>query len=163
MKFPLSLLCIVLSAASAHGVAAGRVGAAEVRATPNGAPCFTVAEREEERSGTPNFHSVTVSDAGGHVLWTMTMPPDRTFPVTYSMCIPYAGRVQALPQTPAARLEPDTPYQVRIEGRRGKGATAPGAYEARFCLVRQRDGSSMVRQAARAAGAKRETCAGRPA
>lgn len=162
--FPLALLCIVLFAASAPGAAAGgRVGEAAVRVTPNGAPCFTIAEREEQRGGTPNFHSVTVLDGGGRVAWTMTMPSERTFPVTYSMCIPYAGRVQALPQTPAARLEPDQPYRVRIEARRAKGAARPGAYEARFCLARRPDGSTVVQAAPRAAGRKRGGCAGQPA
>jgi hypothetical protein len=164
MKFPVSVLCIVLSAGSAQGAAAGRVGEAEVRATANGTPCFTIAEREEQRGGTPNFHSVTVSEGGaGRVVWTMAMPPDRTFPVTFSMCIPYAGRVQALPQTAAARLEPGKAYRVRIEARRGKGAPAPAAYEARFCLAPQRDGSTVVQQMAGAAGGKRDGCAGRGA
>jgi hypothetical protein len=161
MKFPVSVLCIVLFAASAHGAEAPRVGEAEVRATANGTPCFTIPEREEQRGGTPNFHSVTVSEGGaGGVAWAMAMPPDRTFPVTYSMCIPYAGRVQALPQTPAAKLEPGRSYRVRIEARRGKGAAGPGAYEARFCLARQRDGSTVVQQMAGAAGRKRDGCAG---
>jgi hypothetical protein len=163
MKLPLPVLCIILFAAPAHGAASGRLGEAEVRATANGTPCFTVAEREEQRGGTPNFHSVTVSEAGaGRVVWTMTMPPNRTFPVTYSMCIPYAGRVQALPQTPAARLEPGKAYRVRIEPRRGKGAPATPAYDARFCVARQRDGSTVVQQIAGAAGRKRD-CAGQAA
>jgi hypothetical protein len=74
------------------------------------------------------------------------------------MCIPYAGRVQALPQTPAARLEPGMAYRVRIEARRGKGTPMPGTYEARFCLARQRDGSTVVQQMAGAAGRKRQGC-----
>jgi hypothetical protein len=160
MKFPVPVLCIVLFAASAHGAGAARVGEAEVRASANGTPCFTVAEREEQRGGTPDFQSVTVQDAGGRVVWTMAMPSHRTFPVTYSMCIPYAGRVQALPQTPAARLEPGRAYRVRIEARRGKGTPTPDAYEARFCLARQRDGSMVVQPMAGVAGRKRDSCGG---
>jgi hypothetical protein len=73
----------------------------------------------------------------------MAMPAERTFPVTFSMCIPYGGRVQALPQTPAAKLEPGRVYRVRIEARGSHGAVA-NAYEARFCLARQPDGSVLV-------------------
>jgi hypothetical protein len=148
MKFPLPVCSLLLfAAAHAHGAApANRVGEAEVRETANGIPCFTISEREERRSGTPNFDAVTVSDAGGGraVMWTMALPAPRTFPVTFSMCIPYAGRVQALPQTPAARLEPGKVYRVRIDARRGTDVAGPRAYDARFCLVRQRDGSVLV-------------------
>jgi len=146
MKSPVIVCCILLSAWSrASGAPAGRVGEAEVRQAASGVPCFTISEREERR-GTPDFDAVTVSDALGRraVLWKMAMPPSRTFPVTFSMCIPYAGRVQALPQTPAARLEPGRVYQVRIAARPARGGSAAPAYEARFCLARQPDGSVLV-------------------
>lgn len=147
MKAPVIVCCILLSASScAFGAPAGRLGEAEVRQGASGVPCFTISEREERRGGTPDFDAVTVSDAGARraVLWRMAMPPSRTFPVTFSMCVPYAGRVQALPQTPAARLEAGRVYHVRIDARPAKGLHTPPAYEARFCLARQRDGSTLV-------------------
>jgi hypothetical protein len=135
------LTCCSLSAA-----AASRVGDAEVRAGANGEPCFTIAQREERRAGPPNFDVVTVTEAAGRraQMWRMAMPPERTFPVTFSMCIPYAGRVQALPQTAAGELEPGKVYYVRIDARRPKGSSQGPAYEARFCLARQHDGSLLV-------------------
>jgi hypothetical protein len=135
------LTCCALSAA-----AASRVGDAEVRAGANGEPCFTITEREERRAGPPNFDAVTVTEAGGKhsLMWRMAMPAERTFPVTFSMCIPYAGRVQALPQTAAGDLEQGKVYYVRIDARRPKGSSPGPAYEARFCLARQPDGSVLV-------------------
>lgn len=147
MKSPVTLCCILLSATTcAQAVPAARTGDAEVRETANGVPCFTITEREERRGGTPNFDAVTVSEPGARkaVLWKMAMPASRTFPVTFSMCIPYAGRVQALPQTPAAHLETGKVYQVRIDARPTRGLNTPPAYDARFCLARQRDGSVLV-------------------
>jgi hypothetical protein len=147
MKSPVTLCCILLSATTcAQAVPASRTGDAEVREAANGVPCFTITEREERRGGTPNFDAVTVSEPGGRkaVLWKMAMPASRTFPVTFSMCIPYAGRVQALPQTPAARLETGKVYQVRIDARPTRGLNTPPTYDARFCLARQRDGSVLV-------------------
>jgi hypothetical protein len=137
---------LLLASSCALAAPAGRVGDAEVREAASGAPCFTISEREERRGGTPDFDAVTVSDTSGHKgpLWKMRMPASRTFPVTFSMCIPYAGRVQALPQTPAARLEAGKVYQVRIDARAARGSTTPLAYDARFCLARQRDGSVLV-------------------
>jgi hypothetical protein len=143
----LVIVCSLALCGAGHAAsAATRIGEAEVREAPNGGPCFTITAREERRGGTPNFDTVTVSDAQArrNVLWKMTMPRERTFPVTFSMCIPYAGRVQALPQTPAARLQPGRVYHVRIDARQNKGGTNPPAYEARFCLARQRDGSVIV-------------------
>jgi len=127
------LLLTVLLVPPAH--AARRIGEAEVRAGANGAPCFTISEREEQRSGAPDFQAITVSDPGGKPMWKMAMPRERTFPVTYSMCIPYAGRVQALPQTPAVALETGRLYQVLIEARKAKSTSSPLRYLARFCLV----------------------------
>lgn len=148
MRCQLTVCCLLLTAAARASAAApaGRVGEAEVRAAPNGEPCFTISAREERRGGVPNFDSVTVTDplARKSVLWRMAMPRERTFPVSFSMCIPYAGRVQALPQTPAARLQAGRVYQVRIDSRPSKGARTPAFYEARFCLARQHDGSVQV-------------------
>jgi len=115
--------------------AACRIGEAEVRAGANGVPCFTISEREEQRGGTPDFQTVTVSDSSGKPMWKMTMPRERTFSVTHSMCIPYAGRVQALPQTPAAALDTGKAYQVLIDARKAKNASSPLRYQAWFCLV----------------------------
>jgi hypothetical protein len=143
----LVIVCSVALCGVGHATAAAtRIGEAEVRAAPNGGPCFTISAREERRGGTPNFDTVTVSDAQSRktVLWKMSMPRERTFPVTFSMCVPYAGRVQALPQTPAGALQPGRVYHVRIDARPAKGATYPAAYEARFCLAKQRDGSVIV-------------------
>jgi hypothetical protein len=141
-------VCFLLLSASAHAGAppAARIGEAEVREAPNGVPCFTISQREERRGGTPNFDAVTVTDAMARrpVLWKMAMPRHRTFPVSFSMCIPYAGRVQALPQTPAAQLETGRVYQVRIDARPSRGLNTPAAYEARFCLSRQHGGGVLV-------------------
>jgi len=126
---PILLLTVLLLP---EAQAARRVGEAEVRAGANGVPCFTISEREERRSGPPEFQAVTVSDAGGKTMWKMTMPRERTFPVMFSMCIPYGGRVQALPQTPAVPLQAGKVYQVLIEARKTRSAAAPLRYEAQF-------------------------------
>jgi hypothetical protein len=144
MKPQVVACCLLLAAANARA-AVGRVGEAEVRESPNGDPCFTISDHEERHFGTPNFDAVVVLDpqAKRPVLWRMAMPRERTFPVVFSMCIPYGGRVPALPQTPAAKLEPGKVYRVRIEARAARGSVA-GAYAARFCLARQHDGSVLV-------------------
>lgn len=140
MKLPLTLLLTLLLALPAQ--AARRIGEAQVREGANGVPCFTISEREEKRGGAPDFQAVTVSGSGGKVLWRMAMPRERTFPVMYSMCIPYGGRVQALPQTPAASLEPGKTYLVQIDARPGRKAAMPLRYEARFCLVKKSGGNA---------------------
>ncbi|MDB5933897.1 MAG: hypothetical protein JWQ01_1241 [Massilia sp.] len=149
MSFRVFLLLIVLlPAAWLHAATAPRVGEAQVRETKGGLPCFTISEREEERAGAPNFQAVTVYDPAARPrakMWAMAMPPDRTFPVLFSMCIPYAGRVQALPQTKAAVLQTGRVYEVYIDVRPGGGPSQPRGYGARFCLAKQRDGSVMVR------------------
>jgi hypothetical protein len=127
-----------------HAQAAPRVGEAQVRSGKNELPCFTIAEREEQRGGSPDFQAVKVT-AGERVLWRMAMPRERTFPLASSMCIPYGGQVQALPQTPAAPLERGIVYSVELAPRPGKYATAP-VYKARFCLTRGRDGRPDVHQ-----------------
>jgi hypothetical protein len=146
MRLPLfscALCALAFTLAPTVGAIA-RVGAAEVREGPRGGPCFTISPREE-REGLPDFHSVTVSD-GQRLLWKMTMPPDRTFPLSFSMCVPYGGQVASLPRTQAAALEPGKVYYLRIDARPGKVHAAAQAYEARFCLARQPDGSAVVHQ-----------------
>ena len=131
-------LCLA-SLLTLHAEAAPRVGEAQVRSGKNEQPCFTIAEQEERRGDNPDFQAVTVT-AGERVLWRMAMPHERTFPLASSMCIPYGGRVQALPQTPAAPLERGIVYSVQLHTRPGK------SYAARFCLERRRDGKPAVRQ-----------------
>jgi hypothetical protein len=143
MKLLLTL-CLLATLYTLPAAAARRVGEAQVRSGKNELPCFTIAEQEERRSGSPDFQAVTVT-AGERVLWRMTMPRERTFPLAFSMCIPYGGRVTALPQTPAAPLESGIVYTVQLETRAGRGAAALG-YAARFCLVRRPDGKPAVRQ-----------------
>ncbi|MDB5919748.1 MAG: hypothetical protein JWR40_3982 [Massilia sp.] len=141
------LYFLLLAAASATAAPGSRTGEAAVREASNGLPCFTIAEREEKLGGAPDFESVTVYDASARPrarMWTMSMPPTRTFPVLFSMCIPYAGRVQSLPQTKAAMLEAGKVYEVVIDVRGGKGANRPRGYGARFCLAKQRDGTMTV-------------------
>jgi hypothetical protein len=133
------LLCACLLAAPAYA----RVGEAEVREGPRGGPCFTITPREE-RLGTPEFHSIVVWE-GARTVWRMTMPKERTFPLTFGMCVPYGGKVASLPRTTPAPLAPGRIYSLRIEARPGKGRTA-SSYEARFCLARQHDGSAVVHQ-----------------
>ncbi len=149
MSFRYLMLFIALSAgACACATAAPRTGEAEVRETGRGLPCFTISEREERLGGAPDFESVTVYDTSARPrakMWTMAMPASRTFPVLFSMCIPYAGRVQSLPQTKAATLEPGKVYEVYIDVRGGAGRNRPRGYAARFCLAR-RDGAVSVHQ-----------------
>jgi hypothetical protein len=134
------LLCAWLATAPAHA----RVGGAEVREGPRGGPCFTITLRED-RLGTPDFHGIVVWE-GAHPVWKMTMPKDRTFPLTYGMCVPYGGRVAALPHTASGALAPGRIYNLRIEARPGGNGRTASTYEARFCLARQRDGSAVVHQ-----------------
>lgn len=131
--FPTLLLLGLLLPAQA----ARRIGEAEVRADANGQPCFTISEREEKRSGTPDFQAITVSE-GPRVMWHMTMPRDRTFPVSFSMCIPYGGRVTALPQTPAVTLGEGKAYSVQLDVKPGRNPAVPLRYETRFCLDSRR-------------------------
>jgi hypothetical protein len=139
-----STLCaLALTLVPATGAFA-RTGAAEVREGPRGGPCFTISPKEE-RQGSPDFHSVSVSD-GQRVLWKMTMPPERTFPLSFSMCVPYGGLVASLPRTQAAELEAGKIYYLHIDARPGKVRGGAQAYEARFCLARQGDGSAVVHQ-----------------
>jgi hypothetical protein len=134
---------LLLGGGVASAAPAARTGEAEVRGTSGGLPCFTITEREEQR-GVPNFQGVTVYDISARPrvkMWAMAMPPDRTFPVLFSMCVPYGGRVQSLPQTASATLQQGKLYEVSIDVRPGGAASLPRSYGARFCLAKLRDGS----------------------
>jgi hypothetical protein len=135
---PFLMLCLA-GLFTLHAQAATRVGEAQVRSGKNELPCFTIAEREEQRGSGLDFQAVTVT-AGERILWRMAMPRERTFPLASSMCIPYGGRVQALPQTPAAPLERGVVYSVQLDTRAGK------SYVTRFCLERRRDGKAPLHQ-----------------
>jgi len=142
-----SLACFLVSAAAAPA-GTTRIGDADVRAGVGGLPCFTIAEREERQSGAPSFHAISVVELAGKArlpMWSMAMPAERTFPLLFSMCVPYAGRVASLPQRRAEALETGRVYEVSIEVRPGGPPGQPRAYAARFCLARQGDGSSAVR------------------
>ncbi len=154
---PPRLLVALLTvlALSAMDSAAARVGELQVRAGARGEPCFTISEAEELRSGAPDFHAITVS-AGKATLWTMVMPSDRTFPVSFRMCIPYAGRLPVLPQRPAAELQAGRVYEVVIEARGRASAAMPRSYRGRFCLARDKSGALALRQVVRL------SCADRP-
>lgn len=131
------VLCLVCSAPPCLAATPVRVGEAAVRLNPAGLPCFTITEAEERRNGTPAFQSISVSDVATGVkgaMWTMAMPSARTFPVSYRMCIPYAGRLPVLPQTPAGELDPGRVYEVSIQMRKPLTPAAPRSYRAYFCL-----------------------------
>lgn len=148
IRMPILLLCAWLPA---HA----RVGDAEVREGPRGGPCFTIAAREA-RLGTPDFQAIAVWD-GAHPVWKMAMPKDHTFPLTYGMCVPYGGRVAALPRTASAPLSPGRVYNLRIDARPGSGRAA-SAYEARFCIARRQDGSAVVHQIGSDKGRRMAEC-----
>jgi len=140
-------LILLLWTAWAGAAPAQRIGEAEVRETKNGLPCFTISEREERLGGAPNFEAISVVDPSARPrakMWSMAMPRHRTFPVLFSMCIPYAGRVQSLPQTAAATLATGKVYEVTIDVRAGDTPNQPRGYAARFCLAKQPDGNVIV-------------------
>jgi hypothetical protein len=147
---PFILLLTAACACAAPAPApAPRTGEAEVRESGSGLPCFTISEREERKNGAPNFEAVTVYDPSSKPrvkMWMMSMPPNRTFPVLFSMCVPYGGRVQSLPQSVATVLETGKVYEVYIDVRAGETPNQPRTYGARFCLAKQRDGSVVVHQ-----------------
>lgn len=74
------------------------------------------------------------------------MPAGRGFPLGFAMCVPYGGRVASLPQAPAADLDPGRVYFLRIDTQPARASGAAAAFEARFCLARQLDGSATVHQ-----------------
>ena len=124
--------------------AGARVGEADVREGPGGGPCFGIAPRAEE-FGTPDFGAIVVTD-GGHPVWKMALPKERTFALAAGTCVPYGGRSPALPRTPAAPLAPGRVYLLRIDARPSGHGHAAAAYEARFCLARRADGGNAVHQ-----------------
>lgn len=140
---------LILAGLGPDACAATRTGAMEVREGNRGVPCFTIAEDEERRLGAPDFDSITVSGPDGQkpAAWSMAMPRDRTFPVSFLMCIPYGGRLPVLPQTPAAALQPYKVYEAVIEVRGKRPGGAPRNYRARFCLVPQGGGPARIRRA----------------
>ena len=179
---PVARAIAVSPATTVATTAATRVGEAEVREGAGGLPCFTIAEREERRSGAPNFEAISVTEVPGigvagvagvagsagsagialtgtaaartrspgparAVVWSMTMPAGRTFPLMFSMCVPYGGRVAALPQRSAELLEAGKLYEVaiavRTDGAAGNSAQ-PQSLVARFCLLRRADGGNSV-------------------
>jgi hypothetical protein len=73
------------------------------------------------------------------------LPEERTFPMAFLMCIPYAGRSPVLPQTPAAPLQTGRAYDVTIEARASAQAGAPRTYRARFCLLARQGGHAQLR------------------
>lgn len=127
---------------------AARVGELAVRSGNNAAPCFTVSEREEKRSGVPRFQSITVSEAGAYsAMWSMTMPKGRTFALANYMCVPYGGRPPVLPQTPASTLQAGKPYEVVITALPARPG-APRHYRARFCVAGSAAGATLTTLAA---------------
>ena len=144
MRAGLFFLCaMVLALAGAGEARAARIGELVVRQGNGGVPCFTVSEAEERRGGAPSFQSITVSEAapGRGTMWTMALPSQRTFAVTFHMCVPYAGRLPVLPQMPAAALQPGRVYEVAIEARGPFARSAPRSYRAHFCLQKNGQGA----------------------
>jgi hypothetical protein len=155
------LFAYLLVWTAGRACAAPRVGELEVREGKGGVPCFTISEAEERRGGVPDFQSISVADAGagGKAMWNMAMTAARTFGVSFRMCIPYAGRLTVLPQTPAAPLQPGQPYDVTIEARAPQRGS-PRHYHARFCLSAQASGHPRLRVMATGAapGKARAAC-----
>ena len=149
MQCRLTIRCAaILGLVGAQAAGAVRTGELEVRQGNAGVPCFTITEAEERRAGAPDFQSISVFDAATGAktpMWSMAMSKVRTFPVSVRMCIPYAGRLPVLPQTPAAALMAGRPYEVTIEARAPQAAGAPRSYRGRFCLVGQEQGPPRVR------------------
>ncbi len=164
MRFFLLLPCTFVLAMTAGRdcAAAARVGELTVTYGNAGVPCFSISEAEELRTGAPNFHSITVGEAGAKSsAWTMAMPRERTFPVSFRMCVPYAGRLPVLPQTPAASLQPGRLYEVTIETRAPFAPNAPRSYRARFCMQKSAPGGAVARDGkpeAKPAGKGRYAC-----
>ena len=158
---PLRRCLFVLAIASANTgeCAAVRTGALLVKQGNGGVPCFTIAEAEEARGGAPDFHAISVTEVGAKTsMWKMALPAQRSFPVTFRMCIPYAGRLPVLPQTPAAPLQPGTVYEVAIEARAARSGSGIRDYRARFCLIAQDGREPEVRNIAFVSGKQRPSC-----
>jgi len=124
------LLFAVLVAGPAQGASA------TVRAGSNGEPCFSVDAQAERADGVAQFRAVTVVEpATGRLMWQMALPGDRSFALTHAICIPYAGRVPALPQTPAVALVAGRVYRVELAVHNAGNPKAPTAYTVDFCLA----------------------------
>lgn len=139
---------VVMCVRSVHAGAASPVGELDMRPVSAGMPCFTVFQKDERRFGAPEFRSITVNElhAGGKTLmWTMTIPPERAFLVTFRLCIPYAGRLPVLPKTTALPLQPGKVYEALIDIKPPVLATAPRAYRARFCMSGKPGGDMQFR------------------
>jgi hypothetical protein len=137
------------------GAAAVRVGELAVRTGNNAVPCFTVSEREEQRSGAPQFRSITVSEPGAHApMWAMALPKGRSFALANYMCVPYGGRPPVLPQTPSSKLQPGKSYEVVVNALPGRPG-APRLYRARFCVAAPGDAAGVTLLDARRAGCAR--------
>ena len=153
------LFVLAIASANEGECAAARSGALLVKQGNAGVPCFTIAEAEEARGGAPDFRAISVTEVGAKTtMWKMALPAHRTFPVTFRMCIPYAGRLPVLPQTPAAPLRPGTVYEVAIEARAPRSGSGVRDYRARFCLVAQNGGEPEVRNIALISGKQRPSC-----
>ncbi|MCY0916208.1 hypothetical protein [Massilia antarctica] len=149
MRPSLQILCCLAALTSSAGACATpHIGELDVRQGTGGLPCFTVFQKDERLFGSPEFRSIGVTDvtAGGHTLmWAMAIPPERAFPVTFRLCIPYAGRLPVLPKTSALPLLPGKVYEVLIDIKPPMLATAPRAYRARFCLSGKAGGGVQLR------------------
>jgi hypothetical protein len=107
---------------------------AYVRAGANGVPCFTVDAATERLDGTAQFRALSVIDTATRAtMWQMALPVGRSFALTHAICIPYAGRVAALPQTPAAALVAGRVYRIALAVRNWEQASR--TYTADFCVV----------------------------
>jgi len=107
---------------------------AHVRTGANGVPCFTV-DAAADSDSTAQFRAVTVIDAMTRAtMWQMALPGGRSFALVPTVCVPYAGRVAALPQTPAAALVAGRTYRVALEMHNGD---VRQTVTADFCVVGQ--------------------------
>lgn len=114
----------------------GRGAQATVRVGADGNPCFTVDAATERSDGTGQFRALRVVDAVTRVtMWQMALPSGRSFALTHTICIPYAGRVAALPQTPAAALVAGRVYRVALVVHHWANVAAPLTYAADFCVA----------------------------
>lgn len=73
---------------------------------------------------------------GQRLMWRMTIPRERSFPLGFAMCVSYGGKVASLPRAEAASLQPGRGYNLHIEARPGAKGPAALVYQARFCLPR---------------------------
>jgi hypothetical protein len=139
LEYPVIVLCRVFDVSRSGFYAwtqgklvAARAGLLTVHLSARGEwgmPCFTVFQKGERRFGAPEFRSISVTDvaAGGKsMMWTMSIPPERPFQVTFRLCIPYAGRLPVLPKTTALPLQPGKLYEALIDIKPPMSASALG-------------------------------------